>query len=75
MITISVESMCDGLGHWNVSVSDGTQTATIATEWSAIQTPLDADELPRLAMLVLRAKCAGVPINALGDLLLNGVTI
>lgn len=75
-LAITVETLCEGLGHWSVAVArDGVPAAAIRTEWSEIQQPLDDDDLSRLAILVLRAKYAGTPINALGDLLLNGVVV
>lgn len=75
MAAISIDSMCAGLGHWQIAISDGTSVVTFATEWAAIQQPLEPDEYEQLAKLVLRAKYAGVPLHELGDLLLNGVTI
>lgn len=73
---IDIVGMCDGLGHWNVSVTDGTGVvASLPTEWDHLQVPLDPAEWEQLALLVLRAKCAGQPLNTMGDLLLNGVTI
>lgn len=75
-LSITVETLCEGLGHWSVAVArDGVSVAAIHTEWPEIQQPLDDADLERLAILVLRAKYAGTPIDDLGDLLLNGVTV
>lgn len=71
MTIISIDSMCAGLGHWRVSVG----AEVFPCDWSDLQTPLEPDELAQLARLVLRMKCAGVPLNDLGDLLLYGVTL
>lgn len=71
MITISVETICSGLGHWQVSAGN----TTFPCDWADLQTPLEPEELAQMARLVLRAKCAGVPLHELSDLLLNGVVL
>lgn len=74
-VTLTIDAMCAGLGHWQVTASDGATTRLLCVDWGDLQTPLDGDDLERLALLILRAKCAGVPINDLGELLLNGVAL
>lgn len=71
MTTITIESMCSGLGHWQVSVGE----VVFPVDWADLQTPLDPEETVQMARLVLRAKSAGVPLHELGDLLLNGVAL
>lgn len=73
---ITIETLCANLGHWSVAVQrDGVEVLQLRTEWPQIQEPLDDNELVKLALLILRAKYAGVPMEGLGDLLLNGVTL
>ena len=75
-VAITVETLCSNLGHWSVAVHrGGVEVLRLRTEWAQLQEPLDDDELARLALLVLRAKYAGVPLEGLGDLLLSGVTL
>lgn len=75
-LAITVETLCSNLGHWSIAVNrDGIEALQLRTEWAQLQEPLDDNELARLALLVLRAKYAGVPLELLGDLLQNGVTI
>lgn len=71
MTTIAIESMCSGLGHWQVSVG----AVVFLVDWSELQTPLTPDEVAQMARLVLRMKCAGVPLHELNKLLLNGATV
>ena len=75
MIAITIDTLCDGLGHWCATATDGAITRQVRTEWAELQTPLDEDDLDRLTRLVLRARCAGQPIQSLGDLMQNGVTL
>lgn len=70
-MNIQVKSMCDGLGHWQVTVGE----VTLLLNWVDLQAPLEPEEIAQLAQLVLRTKCAGISIDQLGDLLLNGVVV
>lgn len=73
---ITVETLCANIGHWSVAVRrDGAEVLQLRTEWPQIQEPLDDNELAKLALLILRAKYSGVPLEGLGELLLNGVTL
>lgn len=75
-LTLTLDACCPGLGHWTAAIArDGQAVAAVPIDWAELQAPLDEDDLERLTRLVLRARCAGQPIQALGDLMQNGVTL
>jgi len=76
-LSITIDGICDGLGHWTVALRDaqGVALQSVAVDWSDLQAPLDDAEQVALVRLLLRAKCAGKTLQALDALLLGGIAL
>jgi hypothetical protein len=75
-LTITVEAICSGLGHWRVGVSlGGALVGEFPVDFDALQAGSDQRELEAAALTLLKAACAGKTIQDVEPILLAGIGV
>lgn len=75
-LSITVETICSGLGHWCVRASlGGVVVGEFPVDFEALQAGADPREVESAALGLLKAACAGKTIQDVEPILIAGIEV